>query len=227
MAAAACGESGGTTQPASAPPAAAVEVDETAVLMVSGQVDLDSNEVQLSPTRSLQTARPLEPEPGTWQVVVEGTDGTTLATRSFAVIEQLDGDDRTARFNVAIQPQPTAPIGQLHLFRDGDRVASVAGSDSRPAVTVEHPAPGSTVSLADVEFRWAGEDADDDELTYAVYLSADGGISWTTLVTQTNETSHRPPGEFLDPASDAVLLVSVSDGLNATNARSASFKLTR
>ncbi len=195
--------------------------------MISGQVDLESNEVQLSPTRSLHTARPLEREPGNWQVVLEGADGATLASRSFSVIEQLDGDDRTARFNVAIQPQPTAPIAQVRLFRDGDPIARVAGNDSRPAVTIEHPAAGSTVSLADAEFRWAGEDADNGELTYAVYLTVDGGISWTALTTQTSETSLRPPSQFLDPAPNAALLISVSDGVNATYVRSASFKLTR
>lgn len=61
---------------------------------------------------------------------------------------------------------------------------------------------------------------------HAVYHSADGGQSWTAVVSRTAEQEARLPRSEVAATSKALVLVSVSDGVNAGYALSSEFAIT-
>ncbi len=205
-----------TNEGGEAAPTAVEGVDGVA-LMVSGTVDLSSRTIELGPTRSLPTTRSLTPDPGPFLLEAEAPDGTKLAEVPFDIITQSDSDPPSARFSLALQPQPTSPIGQLRFSYLGDEVAVITGSASIPTVALVAPSAASgPVPVDDITIEWEADDADGDVLSFAVYFSADDGVSWTTVVTRADGRRLIPVPGILEPSSRARLLVTASDGVNAS-----------
>lgn len=195
-------------------------------LMVSGRVAGDPPEAAFDPTRNVDAARDLTPEPGPFELVLLGGDAQELRRVTFDLDEQPGAPAATGRFQVAVQPPPTEPVSRLEVHHDGDPVGAIEGSPAIPTVTIEAPADGDDVALGKAEFRWEGADADDGtELNYAVYLSSDDGESWRALANQTTATGLQPSPGTLQPSDEARLLVSVSDGVNASQTISEPFRL--
>lgn len=205
--------------------AAEGEAASGSALMVSGRIQVDPPEVEFDPTRSLDTERDLGPEPGPFELVLIGADDDELERVPFDLAAEAT-DEGAGRFRVAVQPPPTEPIRRMEVRRDGEPIEGVEGSSAIPSVSIESPAAGEELDPAGAEFRWTGSDEDDgSDLTYAVYLSSDGGTSWRALTAQTTATSFQPSPGVLGPSDDARLLVSVSDGVNASHAISEPFTL--
>lgn len=195
-------------------------------LVVSGRVADDPPEAGFDPTRNVDAARDLTPEPGPFDLVLIGGDDEELRRVPFDIDEKSGGQAADGRFQVAVQPPPTEPISRMEVRHDGDAIGAVEGSPAVPTVSIEAPEPGDDVVLDEAEFRWAGDDPDGGtDLTYAVYLSSDDGESWRSLVNQTTATELQPSSGILRPSDEARLLVSVSDGVNASQVISEPFRL--
>lgn len=195
------------------------------VLMISGQIRAGDRSVSFNPTRSLPTAKDLTPEPGPFTLIVEGLDGQPLSQVAFDVIALNDTSEPMVRFSVAA-PQPAEPMGRLTIRYEGDVVGSIDGNDSVPSVEIVRPGPGEAIALEGATFEWSGQGADGDELAYHVFFSADGGTSWTSVISGTDAESVRPAPRIVEASDDARLLVSVTDGVNASYAISEPFTVT-
>ena len=121
-----------------------------------------------------------------------------------------------------VQPAPTGPIRRISVSDDGDEVGSVEGDDTVPTVHITAPRGGSSVAVDEFEIAWES----DDDATAAAYLSLDGGSSWTSIVTRTTDSPIRPAPGIATPSEQALVLVTVSDGVNANFSRTEPFTLT-
>ncbi len=194
--------------------------DESVVLMVSGSVSSDPPSVDFAPTRLLPTTKQLEVEPGPWTLTIETENGSIDV--SFDVIEQLDGDEPAARFSVPIQPPPVGPISRIAVAFEGDEVGATNGGESVPSLRITEPAADAIVSVDEFEISWES----DVGTSAAAYLSIDGGTSWTSIVTQAESSPIRPAPGIAAPSNEALVIVTVSDGVNATFARVGPLTLT-
>ncbi len=88
-------------------------------------------------------------------------------------------------------------------------------SGNPPAVVITSPTTpvawpaGSTQVLT-----WQGSDPDDDALTYAVFYSHDGGLTWQLLAGELTEQSFSVDVDELAGGSDVRFRVVVTDGVN-------------
>jgi len=196
------------------------EVDESVVLMVSGTVSSDPLSVDFSPTRLLPTTKQLEVKPGPWVLTLETDDGSIDVP--FDVIEQLDGDELAARFSIAVQPAPVGPIRRIAVAFEGGEVGSADGGDSVPSIRITEPVPDATISIDEFEIAWESAVG----TSAAAYLSVDGGTSWTSIITQAESSPIRPAPGIAVPSDEALVLLTVSDGVNATFARVGPLTLT-
>lgn len=216
----ACGGDTESTVSGSSPAPSEPAADESVVLMVSGTVSSDPPSVDLAPTRLLPTTKQLEVEPGPWTLTLETDDGSIDVP--FDVIEQLDGDEPAARFSVLVQPAPVGPIRRIAIAFEGDEVGSVDGGDSVPSIRITEPIPDATVGIDEFEIVWES----DLGTSAAAYLSVDGGASWTSIVTQAESSPIRPAPGIAVPSDEALVLLTVSDGVNAAFARVGPLTLT-
>lgn len=200
-------------------------VDDGASLMVGGFVDLDQGEIEYGSTRLLPVKSAPDPPAGPYDLVLLDPDGDLIRRVPFDVIEQHDAERPIVRFSVAVHPAPDEPIGRLVIERDGHQVAQIPGSASRPAVRIDQPTAGQEVSAGDVRVSWTGTDDDGDDLFYYVYFSADGGQRWRALFPQIRDQEVILPRSEVTPTQDALVIVSVSDGVNATYTLSPTFTI--
>lgn len=204
-------------------------VDDGASLMVGGLVDLDRWEVENVLTRLLPVKSAPDPPAGPYDLVLLDPDGDLIRRVPFDVIEMHpdwpEPETASARFDVEVHPAPDEPIGRLVIERDGHQVAQIPGSASRPAVRIDQPTAGQEVSAGDVRVSWTGTDDDGDDLFYYVYFSADGGQRLRALFPQIRDQEVILPRSEVTPTQDALVIVSVSDGVNATYTLSPTFTI--
>ena len=93
-------------------------------------------------------------------------------------------------------------------------LASVTASPNLPQVTITFPNGGETVSGTTI--TWTAGDADQDNLTYTVQYSSNGGASWQTLVVDWPGTSYTVPDGILAGSTQAMIRIIVSDGFHTT-----------
>ena len=209
-----------TTAAGGVPDASGPATDESLVLMVSGTISADPPSAEFAPTRLLPTTKVLDVAPGPWTLAI-ATDAGTIEI-PFDVIEQADGDAPSARFSVPVQPAPADPIRRLAVSYEGTEVGAANGGDTLPSIRVTAPAPGTTVTVDEFEIEWESDTA----TTAAAYLTVDGGTSWTSVATQAADSPIRPAPGIAEPSTDAFVLVTVSDGVNAAVTRVGPFILT-
>jgi len=85
---------------------------------------------------------------------------------------------------------------------DGVFAISNGGSNAAPIVSLSYPSGGETIS-GSVNITWTAEDPDNDAISLNLYISADGGLSWSTIDTDVSNSG-----------SYAFNTASVSDGTN-------------
>jgi hypothetical protein len=109
-------------------------------------------------------------------------------------------------------PDGTAKVSVLH---DGEESASIEASDSAPSVNISSPAQGETWD-GEHTLSWSAEDADGDDLSYAVQYSPDGGKSWFPLSVNTRDPQLDLDTSEIAGGDKVFFRVLASDGLNTT-----------
>ena len=61
---------------------------------------------------------------------------------------------------------------------------------------------------------WEGADADDEVLSYGLWLSDDGGATWQPLALDLSETTYTVDTTAFPPGSDYLIKVRATDGVN-------------
>jgi hypothetical protein len=220
---------------------------------VSGMVDTANargslNAVLILPTNSVPAetrqaiqrqgaARPQhgdEPH-GEYKLRLLNASGGTIIERTLT-LSPLDDhrEDSDAHLFSDLFPQPAGQVATIQLLADGVVVDTRSPGAAAPAISLQQPAAGATISDT-LAIQWNATDADeDDRLLFTVQYSSDSGTTWQTLVT--NLPGGPEPAMTFNvsdlsglagsAANAARIRVLASDGYNTTIATSAGFTLS-
>jgi hypothetical protein len=184
-------------------------------LLVNGTVNLNNNSVSFSPFVSVETATSNVPiNNGEYELVLRNIDDAILSTVQFN-IEEVNSDypsedPNTGMFFVLVPHDPN--IKKLEIKRGSSLIGSISGSTNSPSVNVLYPNGGEFLSGDEITISWDGSDGDNDQLTYSVQFSSDGGSNWETLITDYEDESLTIPLSELVQTSQGLIRVIVSDG---------------
>ncbi|MBN1483685.1 MAG: right-handed parallel beta-helix repeat-containing protein [Chloroflexia bacterium] len=101
----------------------------------------------------------------------------------------------------------------IELRLEGQLVASCTVSAQAPQVALSYP-NGGEVLEGEVELSWLAEDADGDEMRFALLYSADDGASWQVLVPLWSGTRYTLDTAALRGTSTGRFRVVALDGVN-------------
>lgn len=145
-----------------------------------------------------------------YRVEISGGGATLLSLP--LISRDSDAEGILPRF-FEVLPYPEG-AEQIDLLRDGVVIGTKPVSPSQPQVTVLTPNGGEEVGES-LEITWEASDADDDELSYTVLYSADGGDTYQPIVVgyPTNSLVVTDLDD-LTGSEEGVVKVVASDGVN-------------
>jgi hypothetical protein len=194
------------------------------VVLASGWIGEDDS-VELEPWYHLTTTLGTTVT-GTYAIEAVDEVSQTLASQGFELYFALDGplpqDLDVAPFEVVV-PFPAGTAAFL-VKRDSAVLQVVPVSPGKPAITVTSPVSGSVVSRMHA-IEWASHDPDLDQLYHTVEYSPNGA-DWLTLASAITETQLLANFDRLPGGSQARVRVTVSDGVNTTQAIGDAFWVT-
>lgn len=153
---------------------------------------------------------------GAYAIVLRDAAGDALATYGFDLSFEDDRDEALpiVSFGFGVPRHPDAATVEL-VGPDG-ALDTRAVSANAPTVTVRAPADRAEVALVDgaLAVAWSGADLDGDALTYAAFVSPDGGASWFDVAVDTNATNVTMDARLLgDGGGERLLRVVATDGV--------------
>jgi hypothetical protein len=164
------------------------------------------------------------PAPGDFDLRLLDSGGATLADYPFA-----------AAASIPPEGEPVAIFSLLVPFLDGTtQVQVISGtqvlaarlvSSNAPTVTITSPLGGEVVT-GTLSASWTASDADEDDLTYTLFYSADDGQTWNMLTTGWTSDTIDLDTLALPGSQQARLRVLVNDGVKTGQADSAAFEVT-
>lgn len=173
-------------------------VNQTARLVVSGQIDPETTTVTLQRLFVLPDAGEVkEPIPGPYAIVLKGNAGLTsqagISDRESDVVE-------LARYPFTPSSAHSGPprgtegekdyllINEMVPFVEGTTIVEITGptgvlhtvtaGPNTPVVTLLAPNGGETLDQPTVRVSWTSDDADGDLLTFNLQFSRDDGANW-------------------------------------------------
>ena len=190
-------------------------------LMLGGTIYFFESTVEFRNTRLLPLVNPPVSVPGEYDLALFSHDASVIYQTSFAVDSASTATG--GNFNLAI-PLPEKTIERVEVSHRGSLLGSRTGSNSAPVVEVISPVGGAVLSDNAV-VNWESSDADGNELSHYVYFSADGGGSWSNLVSNGKGNMLQLLPDNVVPTESAMLIISVTDGLNAAYVKSDIFRI--
>lgn len=193
------------------------------LLQVRGDLDLETNSLELAPVLPLVGGIPTVDNPaGTVEVKLVDDNGATLELVRVEPEAQgpdlagVEGDlvplDR-ALLNVVV-PDPGPDLDRIVVLRDGATIADRAASSTAPNVTPpSFDATSNTVT-------WNSNDGDGDTLLHALQYTRDGGATWRTLTVDYDGSALQLSPLALQGAGDVAFRVIAGDGLRSGEATS-------
>ncbi len=132
-------------------------------------------------------------QPDAWAIVLRDKAGLLLKAFPFEPVWKFpdtETDHKLIAINYRIERIPETAT--IQLVGPQGVLDEQTLSSNAPQVNIIHPAGGKMVKAKNhkVQIEWKASDRDDDELTYVLLCSDDGGISWQTLETQWNDSHY-------------------------------------
>jgi len=195
-------------------------------VFVSGFVS-DDDTGELDPLMVLESHAepPAPPTGGEYCLTFYDPGESPLATYCFDssfTNPEWEGSASSAYF-VYLLPHPEGAT-RLALFHGETLLAERAASPSAPQLSLESPSGGETWYDTHT-VAWMAEDADGDDLTFAVFYSNDGGDTWAPVATDLVGTSFRLDTTSLPGGGEVRIRVLASDGFHTTSADSPPFSV--
>jgi hypothetical protein len=108
-------------------------------------------------------------------------------------------------------------VAEVRVVESGTAVAALRQSPNAPDVAFVRPSDGSS-HTGEVEIAWQASDADGDDLTFSLLMSADGAQTWTPLVVDGTTSSYQFDSTGVPNAADVRLRLVASDGFRVSEA---------
>jgi len=195
------------------------------VVLVSGFVSPNQGTGDIRSVYILNSSASLPvPDPGPYAIRLENSQGQAFATYSFKPSEPSEGT--TAVFALRL-PWNTNTV-RIVLLRNGQEIHSRRASANAPAVTVNYPNGGESLSGATATLRWSSSDPDKDTLSYLIQYSRDAGMTWQTLAVDYPSTTYTLNLSRISGTDQGLLRILASDGFHTAQDQSdATFKIAR
>lgn len=121
----------------------------------------------------------------------------------------------------------TASDGKDSASDSSDAVFSVSngGANGAPIVSLTYPTGGETLS-GSINITWTASDPDNDTVTLNLYISGDGGLSWSTIDTDiANSGSYSFNTASVSDGTNYVIKIVATDGSLSSLAQSTAFTI--
>lgn len=188
-------------------------------LLLSGYVDPESGELELTHTVVLPEANAVPSVPGDYEIVLRDAGGNELARHPFTPLIYESGPAPGATGETS-----TVAVNELVPFAGGTEqvdvegpsglLAQVTAGANPPDVTLLSPNGGEVIDDESVTVSWEASDPDGDPLASFVQYSPDNGVTWEMLALSVSGTSVQIDTENLDGSDQALFRVLTSDGLH-------------
>lgn len=150
-------------------------VDQTDRLLVTGVIDLQTNQVQLQPLFVLSNASDVQERiPGPYAIVLRNTAGTELARYPFTPVTLEERGNLQTATKLA-DNAPALLISELVPYVAGsdrvdiegptDLLKSVTAGPNAPTITITGPNAGQAITDKQITIAWTASDPDRDVLT--------------------------------------------------------------
>jgi hypothetical protein len=212
--------------------AAALSIVEAAPqerLLMQGTLDPVAQTAALGPFMRIPNAvDAVERIAGDYAIVLADAHGAVLAQYPFTPrlqeTETMAGAGQCSA--AASQPAGAAPslifelvpwvdgAARVGIWHGGQELGGRNVSAHAPTVQVTAPNGGEALAGDSINVTWTAADADGDALTFSVFYSANGGVTWTTAATGLAGTSHLMHASLLAGSNTALVRVMANDGVN-------------
>jgi hypothetical protein len=184
-------------------------------LLISGQVDPESHEVNLDYAGKVFDSSPPDVSPaGDYTVDFLDSTGGLVASTSFdPELAEARGDVETGAFFLVAQPE-NAAISRIEISHMGNLQTAIEASDNAPSINLTAPNGGETLDQPGITVEWTADDPDGDALEFTIQYSSDNGVNWQTLSVDWTGTSYEVDREILPAGDEALFRVIGSDGFN-------------
>ncbi len=164
---------------------------------------------------------------GTASVRFYDDKGTILGEFGFDLqFTDLEGNDRdVAPFSLII-PEVSGATNITLVYND-TVIDSIIKTDNPPTVTVTSPTSGEQWGASGNQLiTWSASDPDGDDLTFSLFYSSDGGLTWTTIAQGLkNVFSYEIDSSLLSSSNESMIRVVATDGFNTVANESALFSV--
>ncbi|MGD8517836.1 MAG: hypothetical protein PVG54_12795, partial [Anaerolineae bacterium] len=196
-------------------------------LVVSGIIDPGSDTAQLEPLFVVPDPVDVPTRvPGAYDIVLRNGSGTELARYAFTPVTMEpgppadvtpDGPGLTKLLISEMVPFVNN-TDQVVIEGPSGSLAQVSAGPAAPAVTVQSPNGGETLSGDTIGVSWTASDADDDDLVFNVAFSPDDGATWETVALGVTGNQVDVPREnLLSTSGQGLFRVWASDGIHTSS----------
>jgi Tol biopolymer transport system component len=197
--------------------------------LVSGSIDNDV--ANFDPLFKLQANGQTGPGAGDYRIVVRNSGGSALYTRLMDLTTPrprpepgIDPGEAPTLFSQTIPVQQGA--ASIAVVGPGDEtLGEIDLTGVPPAVAFNSAGPSTSSSTSVVS--WTVTDPDSAEHTAWLEYSADNGATWASIAPGIADTTTPIDFSMLPGGDQALLRVTVSDGVNSGSAVSAPFAVAR
>lgn len=191
-------------------------------LYVAGDVSADGK-VTLAPFEMIDDDKDLTTRPlgKTYALRLEDAEGKVLAESAFDVSPLHSSPPKGVKHSL-IRPRPfnlyvpwDSATARIVILKDNKELAQRVVSPHAPKISHLTLAEGKSM-IGKQNLSWKAIDEDGDKLTYSVWYSRDAGREWIPIAANLNVDALTIDFDQLPGASEALLRVLASDGVNTS-----------
>jgi hypothetical protein len=169
---------------------------------------------------------PPAPEPGTYAIRFEDSEGQEIASYSFEPDYGIEfcvgcadnGENNVGTFALLLPWNPST--ARIVLLHNGQQLDSRTASNNAPTVNVLYPNGGESLSGSTATLSWSASDPDGDPLEYVIQYSTDAGTNWQTLASAWPSTTYELNLDAIAGTDQGLLRVLASDGFHTAQDQS-------
>ena len=200
--------------------AASKAILEDQSIFVRGLVHEDGT-VDLEPIYTAEKVSGYQPLPGEYLIRFVDEQGQVIGDTPFSVSHILYGDTggltetSVAGFAFSL-PYPIG-ASKIEIVMGEKVLAERDVSSNSPVVQVVYPNGGQFLKRLETHrITWESTDTDNDNLTYALLYSSDGGASWNPIALDLAQTEYNWDTSELPSGCNYLVKVIASDGFNTS-----------